>query len=97
MYQYICALFVWLISHQPTVLFSQNKPVITNQPSPTSQQYFSLRTNQHQPSATGRTNRLLLCMISLTIYQTWQLIQTKSLHRYGGTKMPSFKYDDTSV
>jgi hypothetical protein len=30
--------------HQPTLLFSQNKPVI-------SQQYFSLRTNQHQPPA----------------------------------------------
>jgi hypothetical protein len=30
-------LFVWLISHQPTVLFCQ--------------QYFSLKTNQHQPSA----------------------------------------------
>jgi hypothetical protein len=25
-------LFVWLISHQPAVLFSQNKPAITNQP-----------------------------------------------------------------
>jgi hypothetical protein len=45
------ALFVWLISHQPAVLFSQNKPA-------TSQQYFSLRTNQHQPSATSQTNRL---------------------------------------
>jgi hypothetical protein len=39
----ISALFAWLISHQPTVLFSQNKPA-------TSQQYYSLRTNQ--PSAT---------------------------------------------
>jgi hypothetical protein len=28
----------------------------TNQPSPTSQQYISLRTNQHQSSATSRTN-----------------------------------------
>jgi hypothetical protein len=26
----------------------------------TSQQYFSLRTNQHQPSATSQTNRLLV-------------------------------------
>jgi hypothetical protein len=26
------ALFVWLISHQPAVLFSQTKPAITNQP-----------------------------------------------------------------
>jgi hypothetical protein len=29
----------------------------TNQPSATSQQYFSLRTNQHQPSATSQPNR----------------------------------------
>jgi hypothetical protein len=25
-------LFAWLISHQPAVLFSQNKPAISNQP-----------------------------------------------------------------
>jgi hypothetical protein len=31
----------------------------TNQPPTISQQYFSLRTNQHQPSATSQTNRLL--------------------------------------
>jgi hypothetical protein len=28
----------------------------------TSQQYFSLRTNQHQPSATSHPNRLAVCM-----------------------------------
>jgi hypothetical protein len=27
-----CSLFVWLISHQPAVLFSQNKPATSNQP-----------------------------------------------------------------
>jgi hypothetical protein len=27
----IYALFIWLISHQPAVLFSQNKPAISNQ------------------------------------------------------------------
>jgi uncharacterized lipoprotein YmbA len=32
----------------------------TNQPPAISQQYFSLRTNQHQPSATSQTNRLLI-------------------------------------
>jgi hypothetical protein len=31
----------------------------TNQPPATSQQYFSLRINQHQLSATSQTNRLL--------------------------------------
>jgi hypothetical protein len=31
----------------------------TNQPSATSQHYFSLRTNQHQPSATSQTNMFL--------------------------------------
>jgi hypothetical protein len=30
----------------------------TNQPPATSQQYFSLITNQHQPSATSQTNRV---------------------------------------
>jgi hypothetical protein len=30
----------------------------TNQPSAISHQYFSLRTNQHQPSAASQTNRL---------------------------------------
>jgi hypothetical protein len=28
----MCALFSWLISHQPAVLFSQNKPATINQP-----------------------------------------------------------------
>jgi hypothetical protein len=32
----------------------------TNQPPATSQQYSSLRTNQHQPSATSQPNRLLI-------------------------------------
>jgi hypothetical protein len=40
------SLFVWFISHQPTVFFSQNK-------SATSNQYFSLTTNQHQPPTTS--------------------------------------------
>jgi hypothetical protein len=30
----------------------------TNQPPTTSQQFFSLTANQHQPSATSQTNRL---------------------------------------
>jgi hypothetical protein len=37
----------------------QHFSLTTNQPRATSQQYFSLRTNQHQPSATSQTNRLL--------------------------------------
>jgi hypothetical protein len=47
------SLFGWLISHQPAVLFSQNKPT-------TSQQYSSLKTNQHQPSATSQPNKLCI-------------------------------------
>jgi hypothetical protein len=40
------ALFAWLISHQPAVLFSPNKSATS-----ISKQYCSLRTNQHQPPA----------------------------------------------
>jgi hypothetical protein len=36
------ALFVWLISHQPAVLFSQNKPAISNQP--------AVLFSQHKPT-----------------------------------------------
>jgi hypothetical protein len=32
MKQDITTLFAWLISHQPAVLFSQNKPATSNQP-----------------------------------------------------------------
>jgi hypothetical protein len=37
--------------------------LVDNQPPATSQQYFSLRTNQHQLSATSQTNRLLHLLI----------------------------------
>jgi hypothetical protein len=48
------AVFAWIISHQPAVLFSHNKPDTSNQSavlffknkSATSQQYSSVRTNQ---------------------------------------------------
>jgi hypothetical protein len=55
----IAALFAWLISHWPAVLFSKNKPASTTFLSEqTSQHYFSLRTNQHQTSAASQTNSL---------------------------------------
>jgi hypothetical protein len=44
------ALFVWLISHQPTVLFSQNKPAITNQPAVFFSQNKSAPAISHQPN-----------------------------------------------
>jgi hypothetical protein len=48
----IDALFAWLISHQPTVLFSQNKPATSNQPEPASSTLLSEQTNtSHQPPA----------------------------------------------
>jgi hypothetical protein len=43
--------FAWLISHQPAVLFSHNKPATSNQPTV----FFS----QNKPApATSQTNRL---------------------------------------
>jgi hypothetical protein len=44
-------LFAWLISHQPAILFSQNKPATSNQP--------SIQTStSHQPNE--QVARLLL-------------------------------------
>jgi hypothetical protein len=46
----IGAVFVWLISHQPAVLFSQNKPATNNQPAVVFSQNKSTPTISHQPN-----------------------------------------------
>jgi hypothetical protein len=51
-FRMICALFVWLISHQPIVFFSQNKSATSNQPTVL---FFQ---NKSAP-AVSQTNRLL--------------------------------------
>jgi hypothetical protein len=48
-------LFVWLISHQPTVLFSQNKPATSNQPPV----LFSQNKSAPATSQTDRLTKLL--------------------------------------
>jgi hypothetical protein len=40
----------------------------TNQPPATSQQYSSLSTNQHQPSATSQPNRAFMCSLFVLDY-----------------------------
>jgi hypothetical protein len=47
---HIFALFVCLISHQPTLLFSQNKPATSNQPAVLFSQNKSAATISHQPN-----------------------------------------------
>jgi hypothetical protein len=44
------ALFVWLISHQPAVLFSQNKPATSNQPAVLFSQNKPAPAITHQPT-----------------------------------------------
>jgi hypothetical protein len=44
------SLFVRLISHQPTVLFSQNKPATSNQPTVLFSQNKSASVISHQPN-----------------------------------------------
>jgi hypothetical protein len=43
-------LFVWLISHQPAVLFSQNKPATNNQPTLLFSQNKSAPVISQQPN-----------------------------------------------
>jgi hypothetical protein len=44
------ALFAWPISHQPAVLFSQNKPAISNQPTLLFSQNKPEPAINHQPT-----------------------------------------------
>jgi hypothetical protein len=46
----VCALFAWLISHQPAVLFSQNKPATSNQPAALFSQNKPAPAISHQPT-----------------------------------------------
>jgi hypothetical protein len=46
----LTALFVWLISHQPAVLFSQNKPATSNQPTVLFSHNKSAPAISHQPN-----------------------------------------------
>jgi hypothetical protein len=47
---YILSLFAWLISHQPAVLFSQNKPATSNQPAVLFSQNKPALAISHQPN-----------------------------------------------
>jgi hypothetical protein len=49
-YTLIIALFARLISHQPTVLLSQNKPAISNQPAVVFSQNKPAPAISHQPN-----------------------------------------------
>jgi hypothetical protein len=46
----ICALFVWLISHQPAVLLSHNKPATNNQSTVVFSQNKLAPATSHQPN-----------------------------------------------
>jgi hypothetical protein len=46
----LIAMFVWLISLQPTVLFSLNKPATSNQPTVLLSQNKSAPAISHQPN-----------------------------------------------
>jgi hypothetical protein len=46
----VSALFAWLISHQPAVLFSQNKPASSNQPAVLFSQNKPAPSISHQPT-----------------------------------------------
>jgi hypothetical protein len=56
----IDALFVWLISHQPAVLFSQNKSATSNQPAVLFSQNKSAPAISHQPNEQAGSQALEL-------------------------------------
>jgi hypothetical protein len=85
----ITALFAWLISHQPAVLLSQNKPAISNQP--------TVIFSQNKPApAISHTN--------MAHMRTWsQPNEQGDVYRVGGTsalfptRMPSCENENESI
>jgi hypothetical protein len=66
------ALFTWLISHQPAVLFSQNKSANTNQSTILFSQKKSVSVTSHQPNelAVGGGQRGPPAMLILLLFST---------------------------
>jgi hypothetical protein len=66
----VCALFAWLISYQPAVLFSQNKPATSNQPTVLFSPNKSAPAISHQPNeqAVGFQFFCLLYLLVSTFY-----------------------------
>jgi hypothetical protein len=61
----ILSLFVRLISHQPVVLFSQNKPATSNQPAVLFPQNKSAPAISHQPNEQAAH---VFCLTFLLVY-----------------------------
>jgi hypothetical protein len=57
------SLFVRLISHQPAVLFSQNKPATSNQPAVLFSQNKSAPAINHQPNEEAVSLRMKLSVL----------------------------------
>jgi hypothetical protein len=55
------SLFAWLISHQPAVLFSQNKSATSNQPTVLFSQHKSAPATSHQPNEQAEALVALAC------------------------------------
>jgi hypothetical protein len=63
----INALFAWLISHQPAVLFSQNKSATSNQPTVLFSQNKPAPAISHQPNEQAVYILVVLCKKQLQI------------------------------
>jgi hypothetical protein len=59
------SLFAWLISHQPAVLFSQNKPTTSNQPAVLFSQNKPAPAISHQPNEQADAHTSRLCSVYL--------------------------------
>jgi hypothetical protein len=56
------SLFAWLISHQPAVLFSQNKPATSNQPAVLFSQNKPAPAISHQPTEQAASVKPQCCL-----------------------------------
>jgi hypothetical protein len=68
------SLFVWFISHQSTVLFSQNKPATNNQPAVLFSQNKSAPAISHQPNEQAENVQSDLEAISVIFYSAIGLL-----------------------
>jgi hypothetical protein len=72
----VYALFAWLISHQRTVFFSQNKPATNNQPAVFFSQNKSAAAISHQPNEQAVSR---LDFIEKPVIYTYRAVAVRSV------------------
>jgi hypothetical protein len=86
-------LFVWLFSHQPAVLFSQNKPATGNQPAVLFSHNKPAPTISHQPNEQAGSSFRAVFLPHAGMHKRWSLqLLHAGMHKRWSLQLFTYPY-----